>query len=65
MLFYVRAVEPIEIREVLLTQPEFSTNTYYGDSSPIEAHTLDELREAYEACSQEFTWEQGRCTHDQ
>lgn len=57
----VRSLEPEEIRDFMLMQPEedLATNSYYGDGSPIEPETIEELRAAYEAERTEFPWQVG------
>ena len=47
--------------EFFLSEPEenLSTNTYYGDGSPIEPEAIDELRRAYQAESRSFPWQVG------
>ena len=59
--FNVLSLEPAELRDVMLAEPEEarSTNTYYGDGSPIEPDTIDEIRNAYDAERIEFAWERG------
>lgn len=54
--FNVRAIEPVEVREALLLQPEFCTNTCFGDGTPIDQETIEELRAAYAAASAELPW---------
>lgn len=59
--FNVRGIEPKELREALLEEPEdeLSTNTYYGNGAPIEAETIEEIREAYEAERIRLDWSAG------
>ena len=59
--FNVRALEPVSLRELFLSEPEedLSTNTYYGDGSPIEPEVIEELRQAYQAESSSFPWQAG------
>jgi alpha-ketoglutarate-dependent taurine dioxygenase len=38
---------------------DLPNNTYYGDGSPVEPETLDQLRRAYVAEMQLFQWERG------
>src|SRR5262249_6833898 len=40
-------------------EEDLPNNTYYGDGSPIEASTLDALREAYRAEEVAAPWEEG------
>jgi alpha-ketoglutarate-dependent taurine dioxygenase len=60
-LFNVRALEPVALREYLLSQPEedLSTHTYYGDGTPIEPETIEEIRTAYRHESRRFDWKKG------
>lgn len=59
--FNVRGIEPESLRETLLSEPEeeLSTNTYYGDGTPIEPEVIEEIREAYEKERLRFDWEVG------
>ncbi|MCP5425317.1 MAG: TauD/TfdA family dioxygenase [Gammaproteobacteria bacterium] len=59
--FNIHALEPLELREFLLTQPEddLSTNTYYGDGSPIAPETIAEIAAAYAAEAVMFDWRPG------
>ena len=59
--FNIHALEPVELREYMLTRPEeeLSTNSYYGDGSPIDAETIEEIRAAHEAETVERRWEKG------
>jgi hypothetical protein len=59
--FNPRAIEPEEIRELLLSQPdeELSTSTLYGDGSPIPPETIEEIRAAYAAEAVSFPWQAG------
>lgn len=60
--FHVSTLEPT-LREGLLAEFEneydLPTNTYYGDGSPIEPETLEELRDAYRRETVKFTWQAG------
>lgn len=40
-------------------EEDLPNNTYYGDGSPIEPETLEELRRAYEAETFSFDWQRG------
>lgn len=58
--FHVSTLDP-NVREALLTiyKPiDLPNNTYYGDGTEIEPEVLDFIREAYDAESIKFTWEQ-------
>jgi alpha-ketoglutarate-dependent taurine dioxygenase len=59
--FNVRAIEPVELRQFLLDEPEgdLSTQTFYGDGSPIAPETIEELRAAYAAEAAIFEWRRG------
>lgn len=59
--FNIHALEPAELREFLLTQPEedLSTNTSYGDGETIAPSTVAEIAAAFAAEAVEFDWEQG------
>jgi alpha-ketoglutarate-dependent taurine dioxygenase len=59
--FHVTTLEPT-VREALLSEfeeDEFPTNSFYGDGSPIETSTLDELREIYRQETVTFPWNRG------
>lgn len=60
--FHVSTLEA-SLREGLLAsfenEADLPTNTYYGDGSPIEPETLDELREAYRQETVSFPWQRG------
>lgn len=60
-IFNVRSLEPIELREALLLEPEdkLLTSTFYGDGEPIEDHVMEELRRAYAAEALLFPWQAG------
>lgn len=50
------------MRDVFLAtikEEDLPTNTYYGDGSPIEPETLDELRRIYEEETVAFPWQEG------
>jgi alpha-ketoglutarate-dependent taurine dioxygenase len=60
--FNVRAIEPPSLRAVFLTDPPddpLSTNTLFGDGSPIGAETIEELRSLYARASVRRPWERG------
>lgn len=42
-----------------LTEDDLPFNTYYGDGSPFEAATLDEIRAAYQQETVSFPWQAG------
>ena len=60
--FHISTLEP-SLREGLLAgfekEVDLPTNTYYGDGSPIEPETLEELRAAYRQETTSFPWQQG------
>lgn len=59
--FHVSTLAP-EVREVFLAtinEEDLPTNTYYGDGSPIEPETLDELRRIYDEETVSFPWQEG------
>jgi hypothetical protein len=60
-IFNVRSLEPIELRETLMLEPEdkLLTNTFYGDGEPIEDRVMEELRQAYAAEALLFPWQAG------
>ena len=41
------------------SEADFPNNTYYGDGSPIDAHTIASLREAYRLETVSFRWRKG------
>jgi alpha-ketoglutarate-dependent taurine dioxygenase len=59
--FHVTTLEPAVRDELLLHfEPgDLPTNSYYGDSSPIEASVLEHLREAYIQETVSFPWQAG------
>jgi alpha-ketoglutarate-dependent taurine dioxygenase len=59
--FNVLALEPVELREYMLEEPEgdLSSNTYFGDGSRIPVETIEEIRAAYAAESVVFSWRRG------
>jgi len=59
--FHVTTLSP-SVRDVFLAtikEEDLPTNTYYGDGSPIEPETLDELRRIYEEETVAFPWQEG------
>ncbi|HKV36206.1 MAG TPA: TauD/TfdA family dioxygenase [Pyrinomonadaceae bacterium] len=59
--FHVSTLAP-SVREVFLAtikEEDLPTNTYYGDGSPIEPETLDELRRIYDEETVAFPWQEG------
>lgn len=60
-IFNVRSLEPLELREALLLEPEdkLLTNTLYGNGDPIEDRVIEELRGAYAAEALLFPWQAG------
>jgi alpha-ketoglutarate-dependent taurine dioxygenase len=59
--FNPHSLEPESLREFILGEPEdeLSTNTSYGDGSPIAAATIEEIRVAYEAERSSMDWIHG------
>jgi alpha-ketoglutarate-dependent taurine dioxygenase len=59
-LFHVSSLET-QIRESLLSSAAGAPprNAYYGDGSPIEDPTLEEIRTAYDHETVVFSWQQG------
>src|SRR5262249_43611518 len=59
--FNVAGLEPESLRAFFQRQSEdtLSTNTYYGDGTPIEPEFFDELRAAYRAEDRRFAWQRG------
>jgi alpha-ketoglutarate-dependent taurine dioxygenase len=58
-LFHVSSLEP-EIRDQMLSvlpESDLPRNTYYGDGSPIEAETLQQIREIYARNMLTFEWQ--------
>ena len=60
-IFNVRSLEPVELRDALLLESEdkLLTSTFYGDGERIEAHVIEELRQAYAAEALMFPWRVG------
>jgi alpha-ketoglutarate-dependent taurine dioxygenase len=60
--FHVSTLNP-SLRAGLLAgfehEADLPTNTYYGDGSPIEPESLEELRAAYRQETVSFLWQQG------
>jgi len=59
--FHVSTLEA-PAREALLAEfkdEDLPNNTYYGDGSKIEPHTMDELRDAYAQELVSFPWQRG------
>lgn len=51
-----------EVRDALLSEfeeDEIPRNAFYGDGSPIESHTLEEIRGVYQKSAVIFPWQQG------
>ncbi len=60
--FFHISTMPPEIRDCLLrefNEEDLPANTYYGDGSPIEESTLNELREIYDSETVMFQWQRG------
>jgi alpha-ketoglutarate-dependent taurine dioxygenase len=57
--FNVASLEPIELREALMArrEEELSTNTFYGDGSPIEPSVIEEIRDAFRSERRQFGWQ--------
>ncbi len=58
-LFHVSSLEQ-KIRDQLLSvvaEPDLPRNTYYGDGSPIEAETLQQIRDVYARNTISFEWQ--------
>lgn len=59
--FHVSSLEA-PMRDGLLQsydEDDLPTNTYYGDGTPIEAATLEEIRESYRRETVSFPWQAG------
>jgi alpha-ketoglutarate-dependent taurine dioxygenase len=59
--FHITSLDAVT-REGLLTalgEQNLPTNTYFGDGSPIDDQTAEELRQAYKSNATRFAWEQG------
>lgn len=59
--FNVRSLEPETLRDFMLAEEEttLSTNTYYGDGEPIEAGTIEHLRQLMRRCTMQSDWAEG------
>jgi len=59
--FNVRALEPESLRRFFLRQAEdsLSTNTYFGDGTPIPDDVIEELRGIYAQEKLHFPWQAG------
>jgi len=60
--FFHVSTLPLSVRECLLRdfgEEDLPNNTYYGDGSPIEPATLDELRQIYAGETVAFEWRKG------
>lgn len=60
-LFHVTSLDE-DSRKLMLQhfgESELPRNAYYGDGSPIDPATLDEIRDAYEREQVVFTWQTG------
>ncbi len=60
--FNVRAIEPPSLRAAFLKDPAddpLSTNTLFGDGTPIGADTIEELRALYTGAAVQNPWEAG------
>lgn len=53
------APEAQEVFRATMNEEDLPTNTYYGDGSPIETETLDELRRVYREETVAFAWQTG------
>ena len=59
--WHLSSLEP-RLREILLSEfgeEGLPYNTYYGDGSPIEAEVVAHLRDAYQAETVSFPWQNG------
>ncbi len=61
LFFHVSSLEMATRSSLLagLTEDDLPFNTYYGDGSPFEAATLDEIRAAYQQETVSFPWQAG------
>ena len=61
LFFHVTSLPPEVSRSLRAAVPDADLpyNTYYGDGSPIDDATLRELRDAYDAETVRFDWENG------
>jgi len=62
-VFFHISTQESSIRESLsngLAEEDLPYNTYYGDGSPIEADSLDELREIYRQETVMFPWQRSQ-----
>jgi alpha-ketoglutarate-dependent taurine dioxygenase len=60
--FNVRSIEPEAARRALLAYPPddpFSTNTLFGDGTPIDADLIEELRDLYRTACVSRRWQRG------
>jgi alpha-ketoglutarate-dependent taurine dioxygenase len=60
--FNVLALEPADVRRMGLSFPDddpLSTNTFFGDGSPISAGMIEEVRSLYEVAAARNRWEKG------
>jgi alpha-ketoglutarate-dependent taurine dioxygenase len=59
--FNIHALEPVEVREALLEEGEdaFSTNTHFGDGTPIPEDVIEEIRSAYVEEGVALPWRAG------
>lgn len=60
--FNVLALEPADLRAMSLSFPAddpLSTNTFFGDGTPIDADTIEEIRSLYAGASARNPWEKG------
>lgn len=62
-LFFHASTLTSDVRETLFaagfTEEDFPYNTYYGDGTPFEPATLDEVRDAYQQQAVYFSWQAG------
>jgi alpha-ketoglutarate-dependent taurine dioxygenase len=60
-LFHVSSLtkELGESMRALYQNDELPRNSYYGDGTPIEASTLDEIRRVYDELAVTNDWQQG------
>jgi alpha-ketoglutarate-dependent taurine dioxygenase len=60
--FNVHAMEPLAARNLLLNYPvddPLSTNTFFGDNSPIDPGLIQEIGSSYQRASVGYRWERG------
>ena len=60
-LFHASALDPEVARALsaILDEERFPRNAYYGDGTPIEPETLEEIRRVYDETAVAFPWQAG------